>query len=89
MKVNLMIIEMRMQKKKKNINKKSSQLPNHQLIKQLKLDELLWVFDATSLYPSAMCDENSGYPKLETGYAYTEDMKQELVEKFINQNFIQ
>ena len=36
-----------------------------------------------------MWDENSIYPRIETGYAFTGDMKDELVEKFINGNFIQ
>ena len=35
------------------------QLPIHQLLKQIELDELLWDFGAVSLYPSAMWDENS------------------------------
>ena len=50
---------------------------------------LLWDFDAVSLYPSAMWDENSIYPRIETGYAYTKDMNDELVEKFNNQTFTQ
>ena len=54
-------------KKEKYINEKLSQLPIHQLIKQIKLEELLWDFDATSLYPSAMWDEKSIYPRIETG----------------------
>ena len=29
-----------------------------------------------SLYPSAMYDENSIYPKIETGYAFTPDMNE-------------
>ena len=36
-----------------------------------------------------MWDENSIYPRIETGYAYTKDMNDELVEKFINQTFNQ
>ena len=75
--------------KEKCINEKLSQLPIHQLIKQIKLDELLWDFDAVSLYPSAMWDENSIYPKIEAGYAFTRDMNDELVEKFKNQTFKQ
>ena len=55
------------EEKEKFINEKLSQLPIHQLIKQIKLDELLWDFDAVSLYPSAMWDENSIYPRIETG----------------------
>ena len=77
------------EEKEKYINEKLSQLPIHQLIKQIKLEELLWDFDATSLYPSAMWDEKSIYPRIETGYAYTRDMNNELVEKFNNQTFNQ
>ena len=34
-----------------------------------------------------MWDEKSIYPRIETGYAYTRDMNDELVEKFNNQSF--
>ena len=34
-----------------------------------------------------MWDEKSIYPRIETGYAYTEDMNDELVSKFNNGNF--
>ena len=34
-----------LEEKEKNINEKLNQLPIHQLIKQIKLDELLWDFD--------------------------------------------
>ena len=36
-----------------------------------------------------MWDQNSIYPRIETGYAYTRDMNNELVEKFITGNFNQ
>ena len=36
-----------------------------------------------------MWDENSIYPRIETGYAYTRDMNDELVNKFNTQNFNQ
>ena len=36
-----------------------------------------------------MWDENSIYPRIETGYAFTKDMKDELVEKFNTGNFTQ
>ena len=75
--------------KEKYINEKLSQLPIHQLLKQLQLNDLLWDFDCTSLYPSAMWDKSSIYPKLETRYAFTPDMNDELVEKFNNQTFTQ
>ena len=57
------------------------------LLKQIELIHLLWVFDAVSLYPSAMWDKKSIYPRIETGYAYTRDMNDALVEKFNNQTF--
>ena len=34
-----------------------------------------------------MWDENSIYPRIETEYAYTTDMNEELVEKFNTGNF--
>ena len=77
------------EEKEKYISEKLSQLPIHRLIKQIKLDELLWDFDATSLYPSAMWDEKSIYPRIETGYSFTRDMNDELVENFNNQTFTQ
>ena len=36
-----------------------------------------------------MWDENSIYPRIETGYAYTRDMNDELVEKLNTGNFNQ
>ena len=42
-----------------------------------------------TLYPSAMLDEKSKYPKIETGYLFTPDMNDELVEKFNTGNFTQ
>ena len=78
-----------MEEKEKYINKKLSELRLHKIIKRIELIHLLWDFDAVSLYPSAMWDENSIYPRIETGYAYTRDMNNELVEKFNNQSFTQ
>ena len=38
-----------------------------------------------SLFPSAMWDENSRYPKIETGCAFTDDMKDKknLIERLL------
>ena len=58
-------------------------------MKRIELIHLLWDFDAVSLYPSAMWDEKSIYPRIETDYAFTGDMNDELVEKFNNQTFTQ
>ena len=77
------------EEKEKYIKEKLSELRLHQSIKQIKLDELLWDFDATSLYPSAMWDENSIYPRIETGYAFTRDMNKFLIHRFNNQTFTQ
>ena len=74
---------------KKYINKKTSELPIHHLFQRLSFGDLKWVFDCVSLYPSAMWDENSIYPIIETGYAFTEDMIDELEEKFNNQTLTQ
>ena len=75
--------------KENYINEKLSQLPIHRLIKQIKLDELVWDFDASSLYPSAMWDEKSIYPRIETGFSFTRDMNKYLVHRFNNQSFTQ
>ena len=40
-----------------------------------------------SLYPSAMWDENSMYSKMETDYAFTDDMNDEIVEKIDTKSF--
>ena len=59
------------------------------LLQELSLNDLLWDFDAVSLYPSAMSDEKSIYPRTETGYAFTPDINYELVDKFNTQTFTQ
>ena len=75
--------------KEKYINEKLSNLRLHKIIKRIELIHLLWDFDAVSLYPSAMWDPKSIYPKIETGYAYTNDMNNDLVEKLNNGKFNQ
>ena len=77
------------EEKEKYNNKNLGDLRLHKLIKQIELNHLIWDFDAVTLYPSAMWDENSIYPRIEKGYAYTRDMNNELVEKFYTGNFNQ
>ena len=77
------------EEEEKNINEKFSQPPIHQLLKQMRLDELLWDFDAVSLCTSAMWDEKSFYPSIETGYAFTKEMNGELVNTVNIQTFNQ
>ena len=73
----------------KYINEKISKLPIHRILKQTSLGEFFWDFDNVSFYPSAMWDEKSKYPSIETGYAFTDDMNDELFEKIIDQTFTQ
>ena len=46
-------------------------------------------FDATSLYPSAMWDEDSVYSKMITGFAFKPHMNDVYVEAFNNQTYHQ
>ena len=78
-----------LEEKEKYINEKLSELRLHKVINRIELIHLLWDFDAVSLYPSSMWDEKSIYPRIETGYAFTRDMNDELVEKFNIQTFTQ
>ena len=71
------------------INKKLSEFPIHEILQEPSLNDLLWDFDAVSLYPFAMTDPKSIYPRIETGYAFTPDMNNDLVEKFSYQTSTQ
>ena len=75
------------EEKEKYINEKLSELRIHKIIKRIELIHLFWDFDAVRLSPSTMLDENSIYPRIETGYAYTRDMNDEIVNKFNNRTF--
>ena len=77
------------EEKQKYINKNLIELRLHKIIKRIELIHLFWDFDAVSLYPTAMWDEKLICPRIETGYPYTRDMNNELVEKFNNQTFTQ
>ena len=43
------------------------------------------IFYGTSVYPSAMYNEKSVYPKMETGFAFKPHMNNVYVEAFNNQ----
>ena len=45
-------------------------LPIHGKLSKLDSTETQMNFDATNSYPSAMWDEKSVYPKIETGYTF-------------------
>ena len=72
--------------KEKNIIKKLGDLPIHGKIGHFDVSDLLWAFDIVSLYPLTMCDEKSKYRKIETGYVFTVDINDKLVEKFSTQS---
>ena len=71
------------------INKKLNMLPIHKELSKLDSNKTQMDYDATSLYPSAMWDEKSVYPKIETGFAFKPDMNDVYVEAFNNQTFNQ
>ena len=76
------------QKEKNNyINKKLNMLPIHKELSKLDSNKTQMNFDATSLYPSAMWDENSIYPKIETGFAFKPHMNDVYVKAFNDQSF--
>ena len=59
----------------------------HKELSKLDSNKTQMDFDATSLYPSAMWDEKSVYPKMETGFAFKPHMNDVYVEAFNNQTF--
>ena len=59
----------------------------HKELSKLNSNKTQMDFDAPSLYPSAMWDENSVYPKIETGFAFKPHMHKTYVEAFNNQTF--
>ena len=71
------------------INKKLNTLPIHKELSKLDSDKTQTDFDATILYPSAMWDENSVYPKIETVFAFKPHMNDIFVEAFNIQTFNQ
>ena len=75
------------QKEKKYVNKKLNMLSIHKELSKLDLNKTQMVFDGTSLYPSAMWDKNSVYPKIETGFAFKPHMIKTYVEAFNNKTF--
>ena len=72
-----------------HINKELNKLPIHKKLQKLSLNDVMMDFDATSVYPSAMWDKNSVYPKIETGFAFKPPMNKTYVEAFNIQTFNQ
>ena len=73
----------------KHINEELSKLAIHKKFKKLNLNDVMMGFEATSLYPSAMWDEKSVYPKRETGFAFEPHMNNIYVKAFNSPTFNQ
>ena len=58
-------------------------------MEKLNANDVMMEFDATSSCPSAMYDEKSVYPRLETGFVCNPHMNDVYVEAFNNQTFNQ
>ena len=75
--------------KSEHFNEKLSKLTIHEILQKLNLNKVMMDFDATSLYPSAMYDENSVYPKKDSGFAFKLHMNHVYVKSFNDQTFNQ
>ena len=62
-------------------------LPIHEELSKLDSNITPMDYDATSLYPSAMWDQNRVHPKIESGFCFQPDMNDVYVEAFNNQTF--
>ena len=71
------------------VNQKLNMLSIHKELSKLDSNKTQKNFDPMSFYPSAMWDENSVYPKVETGFAFTPYMNDVYGEAFNNQTFNQ
>ena len=69
------------------MNKKLNMLSIQKELSKLNSNKTQMDYDANSLYPSAMWDENSVYPKIETGFAFKPDMNDVYVEAFNIETF--
>ena len=73
--------------KEKYVNKKLDMLPIHNKLSKLNLNKTQMCYDGNSLYPRAMWDCNSVYPKIETGFVFKPHMNKTFVEALNNQTF--
>ena len=71
------------------INKEPNMLLIHEELSKRNSNKTQMDYDATSLYPSAMWDENSVYPKKESGFAFKPHMNGVYVEAVNIQTFNQ
>ena len=54
-----------------------------------KNKDILMAYDGRSLYPSAIVDKDRYYPRIETGYLFTPDKKQNFINECKNRAFTQ
>ena len=64
-----------------------SKLLIHMKVIEFTLSNFLMDFEAMTLYVLAMWVEKSVYPEFGTGFAFTHDMNDQIVEKFYTQTF--
>ena len=70
------------------INKELSKLPIHKKVQKIDVNnDVLMDFDGSSLYLSAMWDENSVCPKIESGFVFAPHMNAVDVKAFNDQTF--
>ena len=62
-------------------------LPIHQELSKFDSNKTQMGCDGNSLYPSSLWNENSVYPKKETGFAFALHMNDVYLEVFNNQTF--
>ena len=75
------ILEELMMKKRRKVYNQLIKLPILTKLRKPELADVLLDFGTTSLYPSARWDEKPNHLKIETGYASTPDMKDEIAKK--------
>ena len=71
------------------INKKLNMLPIQKELSKLDSNKTQMDYDPTILYPSALWDEKSVYPKIDTGFGFRPHMNDIYVETFNNKTFNQ
>ena len=71
-----------------HINKEHNKQPVHKKIQKLDVNnDVMMDMDGNSLYPSAIWEENSVYPKIESGFVFAPHMNDVYVKAFNDQTF--
>ena len=75
------------EEKTKHFNNELNKLAIFYKLQKLNLNEVMMDFDASNSHPSAIWDENSVYPKMESGFVFQPHMNKIFVNAFNNQTF--